>query len=466
MPGTTTNFTDNAVVLGAAYEYQVHKIASGYEGYGYLYSGIDVPMVENRGTVLLLLDNTYSTALQPELARLEQDLVGDGWSVIRQDFSPNAPVSSVKAFFKASYNADTNNVNTVFLLGHIPVPYSGDLAPDEHAQHVGAWPADVYYGNLLGPWTDNTVNDTNASDPRNWNVPGDGKFDQSTLTSLVKLMVGRVDLHELPGQLTWDGPPTFPSELELLRSYLNKDHKFRHGLMNLPRRGVLADFDGDAAGEAYSASGWRNFSVFFGLQNITYLPQAGTWLSTLSSTPFLWAYASSSGTYNSINELGLSGTYNAATTTDLVTADPQAAFYMLLGSWFADWDSRDNLMRAVLATPSCGLTCCWSGMPHWFCQHMALGATIGWSTRRTQNNGTNSLYLNQINAHARMVHIALMGDPTLRLYPVLPPQDLLGNASPGALTLTWMPSATTSSVTTSIGLMCRPALSPDYPVQK
>ena len=54
---------------------------------------------------------------------------------------------------------------------------------------------------------------------------------------------------------------------------------------------------------------------------------------------------------------------------------------MLFGSWLGDWDSEDNIMRAVLATPDYGLTCAWSGRPHWFLQHMALGEPIGFSTR-------------------------------------------------------------------------------------
>ena len=32
------------------------------------------------------------------------------------------------------------------------------------------------------------------------------------------------------------GPSTFPSELELLRNYLNKDHKFRNKIVSAPAR--------------------------------------------------------------------------------------------------------------------------------------------------------------------------------------------------------------------------------------
>jgi hypothetical protein len=65
-----------------------------------------------------------------------------------------------------------------------------------------------------GIWTDATVRDSGASDARNRNVPGDGKFDQSSFPAPLKLMVGRVDMANLPGRLSWGGAATFPSELE------------------------------------------------------------------------------------------------------------------------------------------------------------------------------------------------------------------------------------------------------------
>src|SRR5207244_5851132 len=138
---------------------------------------------------------------------------------------------------------------------------------------------------------DNSVNDTGAADARNRNVPGDGKFDQSTFPAPLKLMVGRVDLANMPGRLTWGGPATFPSEVELLRNYLNKDHNFRHKLFDLPRRGIVGDYFGVRDGEAFAASGWRNLAAFFGADNVSVLPNQGTWISTLNSNSYLWAYA-------------------------------------------------------------------------------------------------------------------------------------------------------------------------------
>src|SRR5207245_7348030 len=143
------------------------------------------------------------------------------------------------------------------------------IVPDGHVpNHKGAWPADVYYGDMDGSWTDNQINDATADNSRNWNVPGDGNFDQSTMPSMVRLMVGRVDLANMPGEPSYDSPPTFLSELELLRNYLNKDHKFRHKLIDVPRLGLVGDYFGIHDGEAFAASGWRSFAPFFGAENI------------------------------------------------------------------------------------------------------------------------------------------------------------------------------------------------------
>src|SRR5437764_5834535 len=245
LSGSATSFVDSGVAVGTAYEYAVVKNASGYNGYGYIQSGINVPLVDNRGKVVLIVERTYAAQLASELNRLQQDLVGGGWTALRHDVGRSDSVVSVKNLIKADYNADPSNVKGVFLFGHVPVPYSGQLNPDGHPEHVGAWPADVYYGDMDGSWTDNSVNyvQTVNTDPadaaRLTNVPGDGKFDQTQIPSTVELEVGRVDLSKMPGRLVWGGPATFPSETELLRKYLNKDHNFRHRILNTQRRAIL-----------------------------------------------------------------------------------------------------------------------------------------------------------------------------------------------------------------------------------
>ena len=444
LPGTTTSYVDKNVTVGTAYEYQIVKTTSLYTGYGYLYSGINVPLTDYRGKLLLVVDNTYAAQLTNELARLQQDLNGDGWTVIRLDVNRNDSVVNVKNLIKAQYTADPTNVQCVFLFGHVPVPYSGNIVPDGHTpDHQGAWPCDGFYGDMDGTWTDNSVNVTGQYDPRNTNVPGDGKYDQNTFPAPIKLMVGRVDLANMPGVLYYGGPSTFPSELDLLRNYLNKDHAFRTKQFDLPRRGIVGDFFGVRSGEAFAASGWRNLSGFFGASNITSTPNMGTWTPTLHTNAYLWAYGCGAGSFTSIAGLGNSDTYNDVLTREMWTNDIQSVFTLLFGSWLGDWDSQDNIMRGVLALPSYGLTCAWSGRPHWFMQHMALGTPIGYSARLTQNNGPTGLYQNEVNSAAGGIHIALMGDPTLRMHVVAPPTNLAAQTNGSNISLQWNASADT-----------------------
>jgi hypothetical protein len=439
LSGTKTEYVDRSVRVGRAYEYEVTKVTPRYRAYGYIYSGIELPPAEHRGTLLLVVDETVAAALSSELTQLQQDLTGDGWLVERLDVSRSESVKSVKRSIRERYYADPQEVNCVFLFGHVPVPYSGNIAPDGHdPAHQGAWPCDGYYGDMDGVWTDQTVCETRASDPRNRNIPRDGKFDQSTFPARLKLMVGRVDLANMPGRMTVAGASTFPSEAELLRNYLKKDHEFRTGYVSVPPRGTLGDNFGSHDGEAFAASGWRNFAPLLGSGNVTTLREDECWISALSADPCLWSYVCGPGTYDSLDSPGAINLRHPVTSVGIVNADFRAIFVLLYGSWFGDWDVEDALLRSVLAVPTGGLACAWSGRPHWFLQHMGLGEPIGFSARLTQNNGLNGLYKSEINTGAGQVHIALMGDPTLRLSNVPPASDFTyDRPNEQAVVLSW-----------------------------
>src|SRR6266566_2733050 len=214
LAGSASSYVDNNVAVGSAYEYAIVKAATGgYTGYGYIYAGVNATLVDNRGTVVLVVDNTYSSQLASELSRLQNDLTGDGWNVARRDVSRNDTPASVRATIQSVYNADPGNVKAVFLFGHVPILRSGNLNVDGH--QARPMPADPYYGDMDGSWN-----------------------DQSYLPSDVELMVGRVDLFNLPGN---GAPSPWPSEVELLRNYLNKDHNWRHKLISVPRRALLGN---------------------------------------------------------------------------------------------------------------------------------------------------------------------------------------------------------------------------------
>ena len=75
--GTNNSWTDNTAALNTSYEYKVVRSTTGYgQGYGYVNAGINMAMVEARGKLLLIVDNTFSSSLAAQLTQLQTDLEG------------------------------------------------------------------------------------------------------------------------------------------------------------------------------------------------------------------------------------------------------------------------------------------------------------------------------------------------------------------------------------------------------
>jgi len=418
--GDATGFVDENVELGTIYEYQVVKTGTGYTGYGYIAAGINAPLVDDRGRVILLVDQTFSEPLGGEIARLQSDLAGDGWTVIRHDVARDTSPHDVKAVIKREYDGDPERTRAVFLLGRLPIIHSGNLNVDGHAARP--LPADVFYGDMDGAWTD---------------ANGDGILDQNQIPSAVELQVGRVDFADLPGRLG----SAFPDELELMRRYLNKNHAFRQATTR-PKHRALVGGLADANGQAYSASGFRNFSALVGATNIALAnselasPAHERWISYLSRDDYLWVYGGGGGGDNAISGLGTHGEYNDVWNTDLLEQKAKGTFYLFFGSWLLDWSKTDNIMRSALASPDYGLAASWSGRPHHFYHHVGVGETLGYSIRLTQNND-GTVYRNQVQRQLRGIHIALIGDPTLRMHQIAPALEAKAVAEGSAAIVTW-----------------------------
>lgn len=418
---TQTTFVDNLVTAGQTYEYLVQRTVGGVTSYGYAHVAINAPVVDNRGKIIFFVDSLLMGPLANEVGQLKLDMMGDGWTVIPHIIGNGATVQTIKNHIISDYNTDPFNVRMVFLLGALPVPYSGNKDWDKHLDHKGAWPADSYYGDVNGVWTDATVNNIGAARAANDNVPGDKKFDQDIIPSAVELAVGRVDFRRLT-------PATFgTSQVELYRRYLNKNHAWRLKAYTVTNKALVDDNLGYASGEAFAADGYRNAYPLVGAANVV----EADFFTSANADSYLLGYAAGPGTYTSASGVG--------TSTNFATNTVNVAFSLFFGDYFGDWDSEtDPFLPSALASRGGILTSAWAGRPHVFYQGLASGETVGYCTQETQNAQYNTGFLPSEGESG--VHISLLGDPTLRAHVVAPPTNLQATGQCGTVTLNWTAS--------------------------
>jgi hypothetical protein len=425
-----TTFSDT-IATGSHFEYRFEK-DTGHDGYsvqGYIYAGHRVLPITQRGTILLIIDSTHKDFLFNNIRTFRNDLIGDGWFTKIFWISPSTTVSTIKSYILSEYAANPSQVKSVCLIGDVAVPYSGDYSafgitpPDGHTvfgppSHEGAWPADLYYGDMdEASWTDVSVTNNSGARVENRNNPGDGKFDQTTIPTLIELQVGRIDLSNMSSFAE--------SEQELLRRYFIKNHQYKHNQFNVVERclidnhlPVIINYPSPYFDEHFTGNAYRNMAPLISdtvCYNLDYLT------NLTSSNSYQWSFGFGAGSYT--NASGVATTDQMANPlTDLKTV-----FTGLFGSFFGDWDNSNNFLRAPLGAKGHTLNSFWVGRPHWFFHHMGLGENIGYSTLRTQNNyntSTLNLLYPTTSYGYLQVHVALMGDPTTRTQVVSPITDL------------------------------------------
>lgn len=410
-------YEDTDVEINKLYEYKIEKTSSMTEpfsstnakmiSYSFLISGIELEPVHYRGNFLVLSTKLIYDSLQTEVDLLLQDLRADGWRVMHSVVDGGMDVSDVKSVIDG-----IDDLNTVFLLGQVPYPYSGNYCynldyespPDGHKEgagdHCGAWIADLYYGVKDGNWRDiDSV--TNAARNENDNYPNDGKFDNRKIPGTVSIEIGRVDLSRLDSfSLT---------EVQLTKRYLNKLHNYKHNMSVFKRQAIVED-NFASYPEGFSSGALRDFSAHLGPDNII---KADLFNST-ASNDYLLSYVCGAGSFVQCNGLGKQDKF--------VTNNP-AYFNHMFGSFFGDFDIKNNISRASLASQKGGLTTIWSGRPKWITHGLAMGEPIGKSAVRSQNNDWDY----DVSFYQNYSHIALLGDPSLRTEMISPPTALNSN---------------------------------------
>lgn len=422
--GGTKSYVDRTVTPGQQYEYWVSKTQNNQpSAFGYMSSGIKVVHAPTKSGLIMLIDSTLIDTLKNELDQYEKDVTAEGYTVYRVFAGRAEKPGKVRRRVITAYNDAKSQVNTIFIIGHVPVAYSGDFKsagvppPDGHVEgsgnHTGAWPTDGFYGDMDGTWNDLNVNNITGASTRNHNIPGDGKFDHNKFVGEIELEVGRVDLYDIPAFTLYD-------EIGLLKAYFKRNHSWRVDEWRVTERGLI---DNNFLGHNLASTGYHNLSALLPIDSVY---DDRDYFTTLNEEEYLWSYGCGAGSYKSCNGIG--------NTIDFATDTAQTVFTILAGSYFGDWDSRGNFLRAPLGGVT--LASAWGGIPKWYLHHMGMGQTIGFGTRLTQNN-VDEYFSGNFNFSQNSIHIALMGDPTLRMRNVPPVSNLLATSNANVVSLSW-----------------------------
>jgi len=193
------------------------------------------------------------------------------------------------------------------------------------------------------------------------------QVDQTTLPSAIELQVGRVDLANHAVQTTWKWAGHVPQRTELLRQYSRKT-TIPPSDRERPAPRIVGDSSRSASGEAFAASGYRNFAPLVGSDKITnltrsYNDQRGVEIPALAAGDYsVSPMAVAPGSYTAVSRSRQLGQYNDCDTVELVSNDVHATFRLLFGSGLATGPCGQHA-RAPLATKTTALSPVWSGRP-------------------------------------------------------------------------------------------------------
>ncbi|WP_242650581.1 Ig-like domain-containing protein [Cognatiyoonia koreensis] len=393
---------------GFAYEYRVlRRNPDGQvNDVGYWLTGRDIPLRNTDRIVHLVVDQSVLDSIEPYLVRFQRDLIGEGWQVRRYAMPRHASsadrdnlvaVGGLKQELLKSYDAAPDVTHAVILVGHVPFARSGMGSPDGHdpAPHA----TDLIYGDVDGQWS----------------LTLDGTLRNDTLPSdAIEMQVGRIDFAPIA-----DGD--LPREVGLLRDYFDKNHNWRHG-----RLGDLREAYGKGPSLIGELSALRNV---VGPNAIA----EGGHHDVGERQPWLWG----------VNFGDAAGHIYAERYAN------KAVFAINFGSHKQRIDKSRNAMTALLAQQWYPLAVGWGARPTWWLHHMALGGSIGDVHMRTVNNGiaaepydvSMDYYPTGQYLWRNPVWVNLLGDPTLRAFPLKSASDFHAQTSNGGVQLSWTASA-------------------------
>lgn len=440
LPASTQTWTDTNVSLGSVFEYQIRRTTSTGDAIIHITIPVLYDQSNYKGAMILAIDTSLQTSLATEITQLKKDLTNEGWRVIEL-FVPRATTWETEASIITTKNQITTAYNSapindkpthLFLLGHIPIARSGQnaIAPDNHDINKGARGSDCYYADIDGVFTDNETYNPGTINAMAINLPNDFKWDQDFIPSALEMAFGRVDFANLSSHSE--------SEIELLRSYLNRLHLYKivaNGYDMGEKTAFRSGYENSNDGS------YRSLVPISGSANVDYY--AG-------SLPYP-QWIQTNGPYQIFMQNS-----QIPNITDWNTYGMNATIFSSDQSYWGFWDEAESFnyakIRALLAANTKCLGAIYTTTAINTFHQPGMGETIGWSCKRIMDhNLTNNLLEKQQQAYDtnefwNRTHFQYHGDPTLRLFQVHPPTNLQASILSNQLLLSWNASSDTEII--------------------
>lgn len=429
-PGNS--WTDTSIQSGEIYEYKIepafqHNHSSYWDRLVIASAGARTK--DPQGILAVVVDQSLEPQIRPALEQANNAWIADGWRtkiiltprhLDRNSHVENhANVLSLKRRLKDIHENSQNQLKSIVLIGHVPVPYSGRMNPDGH--FFRPWEADLFYGDLVDDekWTDRESDSPTQPSPR---IPADGVMDPIKYPTPIEASVGRIDFANLDAFRQ--------SEADLVAQYLKKSIRYRQNKLKFPRKSAgFSTFPHQSLSDSTYLSLTRNAG-----------PIVGDSLASIFETnflkirdPYLFGVQLGAGDYDTISN----GNEAHSVKSKDLARDPdfhRTAFMVLDGSYFGNWNTQNNFLRASLCVENGGLASMWGR--HLMVRLYWLGA--GLSIGESVINNVNSLnYLDGNAGFAANIYIQLMGDPTLTLFPQPPLISFKATKTPQGTLLEW-----------------------------
>lgn len=456
IPAGVDKWTDADVAIGTLYHYRFHQAHEGgpysiYDDWvnAYCLAGIRVDRTQPQGRVVIVMPESIQIPLADDLAQFKQDLAAEGWIVhtvptpdgadLAGQDPRNAVHVGIRDDIRAIYNAHPGEVKQVILFGRVPVARSGSGSPlwrpDGHGI-LGANAADAWYADVDNTWTDlASLNPQGAYDLRSeWlNFPGDGRWDQINFTDdpdAFEMGWGRIDFRQ-PLAHRASG-----SELEALRSYLRKLHRyktasddFRPGRRGISRGGF------DHNDEDFA----REIAPLTGLANMEFITRSDWNLTAPGDADA--GYSNVHGPYFFYMKGDMAPSLSSNLSRALIWSGWQSHF----GYWDYDW----NMAARIGEPDSFTLAWTWNALGLRYSWHLfGMGNCLGDVMRGSINNQgyLTGLYGSRTNRptndYQGWLFMNILGDPTIRLFPVKPVTQLNAafNPATNSARLVWLAS--------------------------